>query len=1373
MSDSEKTEPTHAGQNSPQQGTKQASQSRGAISRSVSILLEFKRERAAGDRTTAREFVDRIGTADSELIVDLSFAEFLEEEQAGVAGVEERLCAEFPQFASELRRQIDFHRALGEVELPSAERETVTTRDSEPVLGESELIEPAAVPEIPGLKLIRQIGRGGMGVVYLAEQPALSRQVAVKFLLGGALASPEHRARFRAEAQMAASLRHPNIVQVHEVGEVNGQPYLVMEYVGGGTLDGLVRGERPQPREAAEFIRTLANALHEAHQLGILHRDLKPGNILLAREQSGVRPADASARFAQALSDYIPKITDFGLAKAQREGQGLSGPPLTVAGDILGTPSYMAPEQTQGDGYGPWTDVYSLGAILYELLAGRPPHLAATPWETLQSLMKDDPPALRRSIPLDLRTICHKCLSRRPSDRYSSMRLLADDLGRYLSGEPIQARRVSVLEKAWSWCQRNRTVATLGTAVVLTLLTLLGVSTASSVRLRGLLSDVEQGLQREAEGRQREADANLEARANLFDSFISEAKALQGTGRLGQRTESLAVTSKAIELAKMIGNSPERLAMVRDTLIASFSLTDMQRLRAWKGPALPNGTLVVRDEYFNKVAQLNGEKITVSEGGCGEKIYHEFSVAGARYLAMSNDGRWLAVIGESCQLFDLWPAKPELRAEFASRGFWGFTPDNNWLVGCEQDGVIVYDIYKLQIIHQLPKCAAEYPLAFASDNRKVAIANGDKIVIVDYVAGKTLNELPAGQAMPGNHCLAWHPDDVHLAAASYDERKIVIWDSQSGEEAHSYLHEGISFSIGFDEYGVNLLSCSEWDGTFNVFDVESEEKVFTMQGSTSSRIALHGNNIELLLESPGVPPSIWEFVPQSVFDKIPTDPRRQTPRVMLDIAPSNRWFAVATGDGLELYWTDYYQLVADLQIGSLFNGRVCFDEQGRLWAGQPSGWLRWTIEEKKLLAPELISTVGDYWPIDIDRQGNWTLTTNSWEVRLESLTEPGKLIPLGPHEDVRKASFSPDGKYVATGAWNGRDTKVWNVADGSLVTTLKTGALSLPRFSPDSRWLITSPDGGVVWKTGTWEEHLKLNSSLTVASGLVFAFSPDARWLVNSRSNCELQLWKTESKELLATLKDPSQMRFESVAISRDNFEIYTISRGKRGILSTWNLHALGSQVYERTGIDIFPEVDQHRDRALDDLELKNNERLEVVENELLLGLTAGKLNNDGNKLIDAGEWKQGLSMLERAAAKSPGNARILNSLSWNLLICPEDLRAPDKSLELAKKAVEIDGQAIYLNTLGTAQYRAGLYTEAVETLRRSLGDGSADAAAFDYWVLACCHAKLGEREQTEQMYRGGLAAEERVRGLVNEVWLREMKLFREEAEAAIGELKK
>ena len=985
MSGSDKSETEDTGLSSPQLGVKKTSQGRDSASRSVSILLEFKRGRAAGDRVTARQFVDRLGILDSELVVDLAFAEYLEEEQAGAVGVEARLYTEFPQFADELRRQIEFHRALGQDDWQDAGKETVTARDSEPVTADSESIEPTAVPEIPGLRLIRQIGRGGMGVVYLAEQPALNRQVAVKFLLGGALASPEHRARFRAEAQMAASLRHPNIVQIHEVGEVSGQPYLVMEYVAGGTLDGLLRAERPEPRKAAEFIRTLAEALHEAHRLGILHRDLKPGNILLAQELAAARPADTSARFAQELSDYIPKITDFGLAKAQLEGQSLSGPPLTVAGDILGTPSYMAPEQTRGDGFGPWTDVYSLGAILYELLAGRPPYLAATPWETLQSLMKDDPPALPKRIPLDLRTICHKCLSRRTADRYSSMQLLADDLGRYLSGEPIQARRVSAAEKAWSWCQRNRTVASLGTAVVLTLLTLLGVSMLGRARLLSLLDDVEQARNEEAMGRQREMTANAEARANLFDSLISEAKALQTSGRLGQRTESLAAIRKAIRLADELGHSPERTAVIRDTLIASLALTDMQRKEEWKGSALPNGTLVVPNDFFTQVAQLNGDQVTITRTEEGEtEVIHKFTVAGATNIAYSLDGRWLAAFGTKCQVFDCWSVKPELRAEFNSVGFWGFTPENDLLVGCEQDGVIVYDIFKDRILQRLPKCTAQYPLAFARDKCKVAIANGDKIVIVDYVAGKVLNELPAGQALPGNHCLAWHWDNVHLASALYDGRQIVLWNTNTGEQAHSYPHEGISFSIGFDEGSRHLLSCSEWDGSFNVYNVESEEKVFTMQGSGSSRMSLSGAASRTFLETPGFPLSIWEFVPQNLIYTIDTKNQKLTPRVMLDVAPSGQWLAVATGDGLELYSAAWDELAAELPIGSLYNGRVVFDQEGRLWAGQPNGWLRWKFEGKKLLPPELFTTIGDYWPIDIDKKGEWTLTTNSWEVRLES-----------------------------------------------------------------------------------------------------------------------------------------------------------------------------------------------------------------------------------------------------------------------------------------------------------------------------------------------------------------------------------------------------
>jgi serine/threonine protein kinase len=1368
MSGSEKSETSDRGQRNPSLGGQRSA------SRSVSILLEFKRDRATGERVTARQFVDRLGILDSELVVDLAFAEFLEEEQAGAVGVEARLYTEFPQFADELRRQIEFHRALEVEDLPNPAFETVTSRDSEPLRANAEFGEPAAVPEIPGLKLIRQIGRGGMGVVYLAEQPALNRQVAVKFLLGGALASPEHRARFRAEAQMAASLRHPNIVQVHEVGEVSGQLYLVMEYVGGGTLDGLLRGERPEPRKACEFIRTLADALHEAHRLGILHRDLKPGNILLERERGEERRVGDETRFADELSDFVPKITDFGLAKVQREGLSLSGPPLTVAGDILGTPSYMAPEQAQGDGFGPWTDVYSLGAILYELLAGRPPYLAATPWETLQSLMKDDPPALPKRIPLDLRTICQKCLSRRTADRYSSMQLLADDLGRYLNGQPILARRVSAAERAWSWCQRNKTVASLGTAVVLTLMTLLGVSMLGRARLRSLLDDVELGLKREA-------SANLSARRNLMYSSLSEAKAIQGTGRFGQKRDSLRALLSANQLAAELGEDRVFESRIRNTASAALTLSDISETFSWKGPQLPNGKLISTDNRFDRVALLSDGQITVTENH-GESVICQFPVPGAENLEISGDGRWLAVFGTQCQLVDLNSRDRKVAVEFASQGFWGFSPESDLLIGCGSEGVLVYHLEEQRVVHQLPKCAAQYPLAFAADNRKVAVANGDKIMVFDYVAGESLNELPAGQAMPGNHCLAWHPNNIHLAAAVYDEGLIALWDTNSGERIRSYSHPGVSFSIGFDEMGEHLLSCSEWDSTFHVFNVQSEEMLLTAQGSVSSRIAVvaaspepaservsrQGKRVKFFLNSNYDPSPIWEFLPQSIIRTIPIESASLTPRVMLDIDPTGKWLAVATGDGLELYSTKWKRLVADLPIGSLFNGRVSFDRNGRLWAGQPNGWLRWEIGEATLSAPELIPTSGDYWPIDIDPTGAWTLTTNNWDVRLESLSEAEKIIPLGPHEDVRNASFSPDGKLVATGAWNGRDTKVWSTSDGSLVTTLKSGALSLPRFSPDGRWLFTSPDGGVLWDTRTWEKQMELGSSLTVASGQVFAFSPDSRMVVTSQNNGVLNLLSV-GNSVLGQLMDPSAPRYEWVAFSHDQTEIYTSSKGQRGILSVWDICKLQSELTE-IGVPSlttkFERVELAGDLAL-------GGKLEVGQNELLTGMRARKLGDDANKLIDAGDWSAGLAMFERAAALSPENARVLNGWAWNLLICPENLRAPQKSLELARKAVEIDGQAIYLNTLGTAEYRGGLYAQAIVTLRKSLGDGSADAAAFDYFTLACCHAKLGEADQAEQMYTAGVASEQRVRGLASEVWLRELKLFREEAERAIAELKK
>jgi eukaryotic-like serine/threonine-protein kinase len=277
------------------------------------------------------------------------------------------------------------------------------------------------MPRVSGYEIESVLGRGGMGVVYKTRQLSLGRTVALKMLLAGPYASPQERLRFRHEAEAIAALRHPNIVQVHDVGEYEGRLYFTMEFVEGGSLAQKSQGT-PQPaREAATLVATLARAVHAAHQAGIVHRDLKPGNVLLT-------------------ADGTPKLSDFGLAK-RLEGDG----ELTLSGAALGTPSYMAPEQAQGRARTAERslDVYSLGAILYELLTGRPPFRAATNAETLRQVIFEDPvppSRLNASVPRDVETICLKCLQKAPSQRYAGAEALAEDLDHFLRGESITAR---------------------------------------------------------------------------------------------------------------------------------------------------------------------------------------------------------------------------------------------------------------------------------------------------------------------------------------------------------------------------------------------------------------------------------------------------------------------------------------------------------------------------------------------------------------------------------------------------------------------------------------------------------------------------------------------------------------------------------------------------------------------------------------------------------------------------------------------------------------------------------------------------------------------------------------------------------------------
>jgi serine/threonine-protein kinase len=378
----------------------------------------------------------------------------------------EELCRDCPEHLDLVRHRIN---VLRQVYLTLDSDPTASPND--PGVGDGWL---TAWPIVPGYQILGELGRGGMGVVYKAQQMGLKRPVALKMILAGSHAGAEDLARFRREAEAIARLQHPNIVQVYEVGEHNGLPFFSLEFAESGSLAAKLNGTPLPPLEAARLVETLAGAVQAAHQRGVIHRDLKPANVLLTAEGT-------------------PKITDFGLAKKLDEAAG-----QTQSGAILGTPSYMAPEQAGGrtKDLGPATDVYALGAILYELLTGRPPFKAANSLDTLRLVLEQEPVRPRQlqpHVPRDLETICLKCLHKSPQHRYASAVALAEDLECWLAGKLISARPVGNAERLWCWCRRHPGIATLTTSLT-TLLVLVAVGATLAAVEFGRRAQQEQRL---------------------------------------------------------------------------------------------------------------------------------------------------------------------------------------------------------------------------------------------------------------------------------------------------------------------------------------------------------------------------------------------------------------------------------------------------------------------------------------------------------------------------------------------------------------------------------------------------------------------------------------------------------------------------------------------------------------------------------------------------------------------------------------------------------------------------------------------------------------------------------------------------------------
>ncbi len=1002
--------------------------------------------------------------------------------------------------------------------------------------GPSEPLAEEILHQAGDYDVLHELGRGGMGVVYEARQRSLNRRVAVKMLLAGAWARPEFAPRFRAEAESVARLRHPGIVTIHEIGELEGQPFFAMELMAGPSLSELVRTQPLPPKRAARYVRLVAEAIAHAHAAGVLHRDLKPSNVLLDESDQ-------------------PRVTDFGLAK-----QLDSNAELTRTGELVGSPNYLPPEQVSGGQVTAAGDIYSLGAILYQLLTARPPFVADTVAATLHQVLHSEPVAprlLNAAVPRDLETIGLKCLHKEPSRRYASAAELAADLARFEAGEPVWARPVSQGERAVLWCRRKPALAAvstaLGLAVVVGLSSVLGqwrraeasqeemarnlyaadVAAASTARLEGNLGRARELLLRHApttvgiqsaEGVRAAAAARTEFTWRLLwarcqsdelatlgtHPWIVTCVAVSPDGQWvasGSQDQPTNVTN-SLKLWHLGGAAPAGVAthtLAASNTIWSVAFTDDSRTLISAGSKGVHFWDVATGAARTDFPALAGQEVTRAGEVLVGSPNHAFLNPSTlqplwrmnlathevrplplrgRHPALSPDGQRLALLdaAQNIQLFDL--ATEQLLFTVASNQpifRLRFSPDGRRLVGSGQTtSARVWNLSQ----------PGEAPITFTSrHNVWDAVFTPDGATLITATSHQ---QIELWEAATGHHRgrLAGHNNEVWSVAPTPDGRRFVsggkdrtvrLW-SPAPPPAVSAVPQWRHVQPMFSPDSTRLLTYMQtnWHGATTVWEqrpakrgTRTEIQAVGTLGGFPRGFAPDGTNLLFLrVDHPTL--EWWQLQPARVVRTI-----------RLDNAPTNVF-------------------AAEFALAGDARSFACPDETGTFW--------QWSTEDGRLLRRwtdgEVTARIraeftGGNRPHRLFRSfiashsGRWlALGPNGTCTGVLVDLEQGTAVRLrGHHDDLASLAFTRDERLLATGSGDGT-IRLWQVADGQPAGELPGHLESVEAvaFSPDGQTLASMNYGVEVtfWHLPTRRELARFPYSI---AGAQLAFSPDGRHL--------------------------------------------------------------------------------------------------------------------------------------------------------------------------------------------------------------------------------------------------------------------------------------